>query len=297
MSYIRRVFGQTWRTFFRKLGEDVDLGRYTKQHCIPQGSGGSDSMAPCGCLGSEGLNLQLESQLLRVQSWRDRKYQDLFRQLRQDKRINATNPVSADCVKNGFYHTPDAEIYGGMILDLEPDQIVEVGSGFSTRIARRSIQYGGLRTQLRVIDPQPRADIREDADDITQSRVEDVDSASLRLTDRSILFIDSSHICRMKGDIPFLYCRILPSLPKGAVVHIHDIYIPYEYPNIYGKWLWNEQYTLFCSLAHSSKFEVLLATHLLSRTHTNAMREAISPAVSPETNSHCGCSFWIRAKC
>ena len=297
MNRVRKALGQVWRKCFKNLGETVDLGRYVKQYCIPEEAGDPDSMAPCGNLGVEGLDLRQENQLLRLQEWKGSRYQDLFGEIRRDERINPSLQARDECVKNGFYHTPDAEIYAAMILDLEPDQIVEIGSGFSTRVARRSIRYGGLKTRLRVIDPQSRADIREDADEIIRNRVELVDPASLRLTDRSVLFIDSSHICRMKGDVPFLYCKVLPSLPKGAVVHIHDIYIPYEYPWIYGQWLWNEQYMLFCTMANSSKFEVLLTTHWLSRQHTNVMRETISPAVLPEKNQHCGCSFWIRARC
>ncbi len=60
---------------------------------------------------------------------------------------------------NGFFLTPDAEVYASMILDRRPRRIIEVGSGFSTLIARKTIQHVGYPTKLVAVDPYPRTNV------------------------------------------------------------------------------------------------------------------------------------------
>jgi hypothetical protein len=44
----------------------------------------------------------------------------------------------------------------------------------------------------------------------------------LLLNDMHTLFIDSSHILRLDGDVPFLFLEVLPALRTGPLIHIHD---------------------------------------------------------------------------
>src|SRR5262249_2882797 len=55
------------------------------------------------------------------------------------------------------------------------------------------------------------------------------------------LFIDSSHILMPGSDVDILLNRVLPILPAGTLVHIHDIFLPYDYPSIWGWRAYNEQ--------------------------------------------------------
>jgi hypothetical protein len=42
--------------------------------------------------------------------------------------------------------------------------------------------------------------------------------------------IDSSHILMPGSDADFLLGQVLPALPDGVFVHIHDIFLPEDYP-------------------------------------------------------------------
>jgi hypothetical protein len=107
-----------------------------------------------------------------------------------------------------------------------------------------------------------------------------------------LLFIDSSHVIRMGGDVQFLYLDVLPRLKPGVLVHIHDIQLPYEYPRSYPpRYFWTEQYLLQSFLTHNARFEVLLGGHMLQTDHPDVFRE-----VFPRTAGHrVTSSFYTRA--
>ena len=91
-------------------------------------------------LGHRGIELDVEKQLGRLSSWTADRHQKLFAELRTDPLIRVTS--------NGFFMTPDAEIYASMIMDRKPRRVIEVGSGYSTLIARNTIRYAGYPTKL-----------------------------------------------------------------------------------------------------------------------------------------------------
>jgi len=181
-----------------------------------------------------------------------------------------------------------------MILQHNPRQIIELGGGFSTLIARKTLQIQAKPGRLVVIDPQPRTDIENVADAVIRQFVEDIDLTTLSMSGDTILFVDSSHICRAGGDIPLLFCKIIPSLPPGVLVHVHDIFLPFDYPFSYQKLLWNEQYVLHALLAHARKFTVVFATHFMTRSYLKEMQEVFGPAVGVDKDTF-GASFWFRS--
>lgn len=83
-----------------------------------------------------------------------------------------------------------------------------------------------------------------------------------------VVFIDSSHVLRAQNDCVFEYTELLPSLPSGVVVHVHDIFTPFDYPD---GWLnkdfhlWGEQYVLEAILANSDRWSVLAPLSWLSQ--------------------------------
>ena len=158
-------------------------------------------------------------------------------------------------------------------------KVVEVGSGFSTLIARSALQYAKLDSSLTVIDPSPRTDVEETADRVIYERVEDTKLDQFALTNRSLLFIDSSHITRLRGDVPYLYCEVLPQLPAGTVVHFHDIFIPYDYPTCYDNLCWTEQYVLQAMLGNTRRYHTLFATQYMTRHRTAEMQRTFGPQV------------------
>lgn len=136
----------------------------------------------------------------------------------------------------------DAAALYALIREKSPRRIVEVGSGHSTRFMARAVRDGGLPTEITAIDPEPRADISATGATLLRDTVQGAGlDAFERLAEGDILFIDSSHILMPGTDVDLLLNRVLPRLGKGVLVHVHDVFLPDDYP---AEWEWrgyNEQ--------------------------------------------------------
>lgn len=183
-----------------------------------------------------------------------------------------------------------------LIRHYQPRTIVEVGSGFSTRLSARALAANGSG-QLIAIEPYPDAHLAAlpGVTTLLATPVQEVELAVFTaLTANDIVFIDSTHVARTGGDVPFLYLEVLPRLQPGVLVHIHDIFLPSEYPRA---WLtdhhlfWNEQYLLHAFLLFNDAFEVLFASNFLGLRHPAEVRRTFP--TSPTTT---GGSFWLRRK-
>ena len=249
-----------------------------------------DSGLPARALALPGIDLRQPEQLERLAVW-GKSHDPLFAELRADPALNPRGG-SRPYVDNAFYGTPDAEVYAAMIADIQPDAIVEIGAGYSTVIARRTIDRLGLSTRLLVVDPEPRTDVAPHADEVIGAAVEEVDPEQLALGARSILFIDSSHVVRARGDVPHLFNDVVPALPAGAVVHVHDVFVPYDYPDSYRARLYSEQYVLQALLSDSPRYRVLFATHMMCRREAEAMRRAFGAEVARDPALY-GVSLWF----
>ncbi len=114
------------------------------------------------------------------------------------------------------------------------------------------------------------------------------------LSDNDVLFIDSSHIAKTGSDVLHLFLRVLPGIPRGVWVHIHDIFLPYEYPKHWVEQLlyWNEQYLLAALLANTAKYEVVAGNYFLSRAGIADFQRVGLPEKGALPG---GTSFWMRA--
>jgi predicted O-methyltransferase YrrM len=200
----------------------------------------------------------------------------LFKELaRHEKRFEdlfeaSQNPVGFSFC-NGFFTSPDAEVLYCMIRHYKPRTIVEVGSGNSTKICRLALMDGDIDSELISIDPQPRADIDALTDRAYRTSVESMVDLSVfsELGENDVLFIDSSHELRPGNDLTHLYLCVLPILASGVLVHIHDIFLPYDYrPD----WILNqrlpytEQYLVQTMLQSEGTFKVIWPGYYLQRT-------------------------------
>jgi predicted O-methyltransferase YrrM len=143
-------------------------------------------------------------------------------------------------LEQSWFPSLDAAAAYAMVREHKPQKIIEIGSGHSTRILARAL--GGVG-EIVAIDPAPRADIAglpgvRIVPSTLQSTPADVFDG---LKPGDMLFIDSSHILMPGSDVDLLLNRILPRLPSGALVHIHDIFLPFDYPSIWGWRNYNEQ--------------------------------------------------------
>jgi predicted O-methyltransferase YrrM len=197
-------------------------------------------------------------------------------------------------LQNDWFGPVDAELLYSMVRSSRPRKIVEVGSGFSTRLIRMAIGHEKLQTRLTSIDPEPRIDIEKHADECIRKPVEDLDAPTIAdsLDANDILFIDSSHLVRTGGDIPFLFLEVLPRLKQGVYVHIHDIFIPFDYPE---GWVqegrdWTEQYLVQSFLAYNSVFEIIWPAAYMWK----ARREDLQKIIGTTGDCSAPSSLWLR---
>jgi len=172
---------------------------------------------------------------------------------------------------NDYFPSADAEVLYAITRIHKPRRIVEVGSGNSTLLFRAAVHDECLDTQLTAIDPHPQREIERHADQVIRARIEAFASDALfaGLQRNDFLFIDSSHELKAGNDVLKLFLRVLPALAPGVIVHIHDIFLPFDYPQewiVTRRWPWTEQYLLQALLQGSSEFDVLWAGHFLQRS-------------------------------
>ncbi|HZR58030.1 MAG TPA: class I SAM-dependent methyltransferase [Terriglobales bacterium] len=181
---------------------------------------------------------------------------------------------------NGFFETIDAEVAHSMLRHYKPARVIEIGSGYSTRVLARAMQinreFDGVEGELLTIDPHPeRLPLAGMEKFVTclQQRVQDVDLDVFRsLRSGDVLFIDSSHVVGVGSDVVREYLEILPALHPGVVIHIHDIFLPSDYPRravLHNLCFWSEQYLLQAFLSFNSSFQVLWASSAMQFFHAN----------------------------
>jgi methyltransferase family protein len=196
---------------------------------------------------------------------------------------------------NGHFDGTDALVLYCMLRHLKPRRVIEVGAGFSTRLAAQAALANGS-TELVCVDPFPDPVLQEGIPGLTKlipCRVEELPlDLFLDLEENDVLLIDSSHVARTGGDVTFLFLEVLPRLQPGVVVQVHDVFLPYEYSR---EWVvdalrfWNEQYLLQAFLAFNSAFRVLLAN-----SYFDARQPGVLRSTFPTSPWWGGGSFWFQ---
>jgi len=207
----------------------------------------------------------------------------------------------SDCrfaFNNPSYSWCDAIILYCMLREMRPSKIIEVGSGYTSALILDTNEKDlGSRIQCTFIEPYPellRSLLKPgDVDKalIVESKLQDVEVGMFReLEARDILFIDSSHVAKAGSDVVTLFSEILPLLNAGTLVHFHDVFANFEYPEA---WLregrgWNEQYILRAFLQFNVAFRIKLFTPYLISRKTEWFREHM-PNCFRNTGGH----IWI----
>jgi predicted O-methyltransferase YrrM len=201
----------------------------------------------------------------------------------------------------------DAEVLYAMVREKKPSRIIEIGSGGSTKIIAAALKMNFIensqKSQLISIEPYPQDFLKDFANvskdflefSLLTQKVEAVDlSVFESLQTNDILFVDSSHVFKSGSDVEFEFLQVYPRLQTGVLVHIHDIFFPYDYPiewNLKESRYWNEQYFLETFLQFNKKFKILASLSMVSYyknsvflDNINAYNEARLPG-----------SFWMIA--
>ncbi|MGB7346565.1 MAG: class I SAM-dependent methyltransferase [Pirellulaceae bacterium] len=200
---------------------------------------------------------------------------------------------------NDFFQQMDAAVLHAMISRFRPRRIIEIGSGFSTLAILDSIDTNGLTsTELVLIEPNPER-LLSNTSQSDQQRftllqrtlsIGDLDRI-VKLQENDILLVDSSHVYKIGSDVQLLFESLIPNLPAGVLLHIHDIFFPFDYP---ASWLrrghhFNESYILRAFLQYNRDFEILLWNDLVQHLADWPLPEQLRFG-----DNDISTSFWMR---
>ena len=247
-----------------------------------------------------GIDLQIDSALSLLAALSDgfgEEYRSFDRQPVDDPRQFT--------LANGGYGAGDAEVYYAMLRRLKPRRIVEIGCGFSTLVAQKAFTQNQAENPdyecayiciepflPDYLDPLPghvSKLVEKGVQDVPLDVFEDLEAGD-------ILFIDSTHVTARGSDVVYEYLEILPRLKPGVIIHIHDIFLPRDYPAEWmkqGRFFWNEQYLLQAFLLHNDDYEVILPSHALYTFHYDAFERAVPSLPMSEVGP---AGFWIRKR-
>jgi predicted O-methyltransferase YrrM len=203
-------------------------------------------------------------------------------------------------IDNASYGRVGADLLHGVVRALKPRRIVELGSGYSTLIMAAAAERNradGVDTELRTFDPYPTV-ARPGLPGLASLEAVKAQDVPLdvftSLQEGDVLFVDTTHSVKLGSDVNRIVLDVLPALAPGVLVHVHDIFLPYEYPR---RWFeesgfyWAEQYLLQALLSGNPGFEVLAATFALCRDRPDAMAR-LAPTWRPGAEAS---AFWFRS--
>lgn len=199
---------------------------------------------------------------------------------------------------NDQFSNIDARTLFVFLREFRPRRVIEVGSGFSSLmmsdVNRRFLDSSAT---LQCIEPYPRSFLRDPGYgfELVESKVEHVPLQFFEsLGAGDFLFIDSSHVSKTGSDVNYLFFEVVPRLPAGVLVHVHDIFLPNDYPY---EWVvdnnrsWNEQYVLQAYLMYNSKAQIVFGS-----SYAHQMLPAEAAAAVGEGVPTFGGSLWFRAR-
>ena len=187
----------------------------------------------------------------------------------------------------------DAAAAYAIIRRARPGRIVEIGSGHSTRFLARAAADGAFACDIVAIDPAPRASLAGLRVRHERNLLADSDPALIgSLAAGDVLFVDSSHIAMPGSDLDRIVGDILPRLPSGALVHLHDILLPDPYP---ADWAWRgyNEATVAAALIGSGGYDLVFSSHWVTSRHPDWVAGGVVGRLPLEPGSR-ETSLWLR---
>ena len=204
-------------------------------------------------------------------------------------------------LENDSFIAGDAEYWYQLIRLKKPRRIYEIGSGNSTLLAIQAIRMNQTEDpdytcEHVCVEPFEMPWLEGTGATIVRKMVEELDTSFFATLERDdILFIDSSHVIRPQGDVLYEYLELLPNLNNGVIVHVHDVFTPRNYPEM---WLvdqvrfWNEQYLLEAFLTQNDRWAVVGAVNYLRHHHFDRLLP-VAPFMTDHTEPG---SFYIQKR-
>jgi predicted O-methyltransferase YrrM len=201
--------------------------------------------------------------------------------------------------RNGWYEAEEAAVLYAMVRHLRPRRVLELGSGHSTLATAAALAATvseGRPGELISVDPEPRIALPASARHLASRAQELPLEEFLALGAGDILFLDTTHTVKLGSEVNRLVLDVLPRLAPGVVVHLHDIFLPYEYPRTWlaqGTYL-AEQYLVHAFLCENPRYEIVLALHALVRERAGDLKPLL-PELDPRAEPGPS-AFWIRRR-
>lgn len=198
---------------------------------------------------------------------------------------------------NGFLPGLDMVMLYTIIASESPETYIEIGSGNSTKIVAKAKSDHQLPTRIISMDPAPRAQIDRLSDLVIRKPFETADLALFAsLKSGDVVFVDNSHRIFPNSDATVFFMDVLPILPKGVIVHVHDVFLPADYPQEFCDRYYSEQYMLAAFLmADPIRFNTIMPCYFVSED--KGLREMLEPLwkhpAMPKIETH-GASYWLR---
>lgn len=203
-------------------------------------------------------------------------------------------------LNNGLYEWGEAIVLYSIMRQFQPKRIIEVGSGFSSALMLDVNEFFlDRKAEITFIDPYTERleDLLRPADrrsaHVVRERLQDIDLDLFQTLEAGdIAFFDSTHVSKCNSDVNLIFFEVLPRLKPGVLIHFHDVFYPFEYPQ---KWVmgmgvaWNEDYLLRAFLQFNKHFEIFFFNDYLSQHFELKVDEAFK---QPET--WLGSSMWLR---
>ena len=200
---------------------------------------------------------------------------------------------------NPYYSYGDAIVLACILRRFKPQRFVEFGSGFSSCVVL-DVNRIFLNNEIKCtfIDPDPErlqgliANCSHHLK-IIKSRAQDINLSEISiLKSNDIVLINSTHVTKAGGDVNFHLFELLPRLAPGVLIHFHDIFYPFEYPE---EWFFdenrsfNENYILRAFLTENSKYEILFFNDFMKLRHLQLVKKTM-----PLFEENPGGALWIR---
>lgn len=178
---------------------------------------------------------------------------------------------------NQWFRYADAIFLYSFLRQFRPRRIIEVGSGYSSAVILDVVErFFPEPPDITLIEPYPerlysllRPEDRQLVK-VVASPIQDQPVETFAPLERNdLLLIDSSHVLKFGSDVQYLLFEVLPRLAPGVVVHVHDMFYPFEYPAdwLSRGWYWNEAYALRAFLMHNDAWEILFFNNHACRVH------------------------------
>lgn len=224
----------------------------------------------------------------------------------------AEQPSHEEIKKLGYgpgFPVHDAQLVYCMMRELKPRRYIEIGSGLSTYyawLAAAANKRDGSACAMTCVDPYPTGRLWS-LDDLSaiERKVEEVDLALFdELGAGDVLFIDSTHVLKVGGDVAYLFLEVLPRLRPGVVFHVHDIHFPYNTPVPADEYIFGAKWPLYRTeamilqafLTYNSEFETVLSAPWLRHVDEEFLARTLPDYRAVETkdyDTHFG-SYWGR---